>query len=1183
MNKLTFKRLILFALPLLGFLTNCEQDQKSSPFPNVQKVSLAAFTNAGNAFEENTRVKLTIYEGESGTTTIAKSYSEGGTEGQEISDAEFTFDERTIDLYLEDGKKYHITQFDVLEGDTGDEIEYELAQEDILIDLASPDADLSITVLLQEYTAKARPGGSVQTTDLPKTTATKQISLTPQYVKGNKYSFKISFKIKNDSGTEEELFIDKNTKNKYHFNVKLKVNNDGKEVLHLKEDNIFNVVEDTDKKTYPFIEITLPNTYEHYMKEGDKFFLAVMDGGDNKKVEDKGYYDVSDELKGGTDDKVMVLLEEHKQTLDDLTSEGGVTTIRNLYTPMNDSDDWAKQLSAGDIKSYNKFDFSTGKKVDPDSPDWDIAFAGTYIIVNGGEKDKDYINIEPERTGNAAAAILSDTTFEKVTNINEEKLKQDTSHEHAISDDQASNKKGWCYYNAGKHLIHPIKGRILVFRTRDEKYVKMQILSFYKDIIDQDEIPAKSHDFNYYTFKYAYINKAETIVEEGKACECKIPEVETPKRPSIQVVGNLIENGGFEQAIEDEWTFCNQSAFEVTDADAHSGEKSLHFHKPIDNCSAKSKKIKLSPGHYRASCYAKGKGMASISIAIAYKIGPKSMGSAMLKKEGEQYYGWQEYTREINVTANDKNTLYGISLKASINDDTWPISVYFDDVALVRLTKVHFTERVQVVNENTTSPIKVALALDYPAAQDTEVTVFLDGNDPGVSTKYRKVTFAKGAREASFIVNVADDKISTGDREYTFTLSSNGKSNIVVDSKDFILRVKDDEKALPEKLVSIPDDNFRAYLKEQLPPAAFPRGGNKMNVNHTSVITRTKLNVSNTLNKRDIHSLEGVQYFTQLTFLCCNSSHLKSLDVSKNLNLSTLYCNSNELTKLNLIHNKKLYNITCSGNPLTSVKVLEYTLGKEKVKKELIKVKQNIPSLMISTYDSSRKVVCKNYNPSNDSCLDTKDLGKQVSKGEPSTTVGVTTKQEPATATKEKERKTFSLTNTSLTATAYKYFKKEEREGVDIHFNDIQTSPLKNPAADITEALKGMTFKFKTATLDTGDNERNTNIINYFFKKLTDTDFITGTFGTFDKATGKGTITITMNGATHDMTVNFTELGNTLSFTGTVNTWEWGNSIFKAFNSLKQACKLVHTKSDPQHAKIWPDVDIKGSITFSSD
>ncbi len=313
MNKLKFKILMLFALPLLGFLTNCEQNKENSLRPDVQKVSLTASTNAEagtDAFIENTRVRLTIYEGESGTTTIAKSYSEGGTEGQEISNAEFTFDEkRTIDLYLEDGKKYHITQFDVLEGDTGDEIEYQLAQEDIPIDLASPDANLSIKVLLQEYTAKVEPAPE-------EGPAKKQISFNPEYVTDNKYSFQISFKIKDDSETEVPLAIDKNTKNNYDFKVKLKVN-DGKEILHLGEDyNIFNVVEDTDNKTYPSIKITLPNTYEHYINEAsDKFFLEVTDV--NKKVEDKEYYDVSGALKGSDNDEVTVILEKHptkKQT-----------------------------------------------------------------------------------------------------------------------------------------------------------------------------------------------------------------------------------------------------------------------------------------------------------------------------------------------------------------------------------------------------------------------------------------------------------------------------------------------------------------------------------------------------------------------------------------------------------------------------------------------------------------------------------------------------------------------------------------------------------------------------------------------------------------------------------------------------------------------------------------------------
>ncbi len=667
MNKLKFKILMLFALPLLGFLTNCEQDQRDpSRVHHVQKVSLnASSTHAGDAFEEGTRVKLTIYEGESGTTTIAKSYSEGGTEGQEISNAEFTFDEnRTIDLYLEDGKKYHITQFDVLEGDTGDEIEYQLAQEDIPIDLSSPDADLSIKVLLQEYTAKVEPGPE-------EGPAKKHISFNSEYVTDNKYSFQILFKIKDDSETEVPLAIDKDTKNNYDFKVKLKVN-DGKEVLHLGEDyNIFNVVEDTDSKTYQSIKITLPNTYEHYINEAsDKFFLEVTDV--NKKVEDKTYYDVSNELKGGTDNKVTVHLEKakkednakaepcgnlkgskplvtdnkysfqisfkikndsgteeellidkntkndyhfnvklhlyddegHKMDLEgtkykeeeilklggedynifdvvkdtdnetypsikitlpnpyehyikdnrkfylevdagkkvedrgyhDVSSalKGGtedkvtvtlrkrkrkrttskgivINPIYNFYAPLNREhmDVWEKQISPDDIDGWTKFDFSTGEKVDENSPDWDVAFSGHFIIVNGGEKTEGFKK-EPERTGKAAGAILTDTTFEEVTDVSKVEWKQDNATKHAIDEDIMSNRKGMFWYDFPVHLVYTIKDRVLVFRTRDEKYVKMQVWSYYKYYAEQENIPVRSFDFGYHTFQYAYNPSGDT-------------------------------------------------------------------------------------------------------------------------------------------------------------------------------------------------------------------------------------------------------------------------------------------------------------------------------------------------------------------------------------------------------------------------------------------------------------------------------------------------------------------------------------------------------------------------------------------------------------------------------------------------------------------------------------------------
>ena len=55
---------------------------------------------------------------------------------------------------------------------------------------------------------------------------------------------------------------------------------------------------------------------------------------------------------------------------------------------------------------YTKFDFSTGM-VTTDANEWDIAFRGTTIIVNGGSSTG--TNDEPSRTGDAAAGIASGT------------------------------------------------------------------------------------------------------------------------------------------------------------------------------------------------------------------------------------------------------------------------------------------------------------------------------------------------------------------------------------------------------------------------------------------------------------------------------------------------------------------------------------------------------------------------------------------------------------------------------------------------------------------------------------------------------------------------------------------------------------------------------------------------------
>ena len=68
-----------------------------------------------------------------------------------------------------------------------------------------------------------------------------------------------------------------------------------------------------------------------------------------------------------------------------------------------------------------------------------------------------------------------------------------------------------------------------------------------------------------------------------------------------------------------------------------------------------------------------------------------------------------------------------------------------------------------------------------------------------------------------------------------------------------------------------------------------------------------------------ISSLQGIEYFTELTLLGCAGNQLETLDLSYNTELRTLACFDNRLTSLDLRYNPALESIGCSGNHLTSL------------------------------------------------------------------------------------------------------------------------------------------------------------------------------------------------------------------------------------------------------------------------
>ncbi len=71
------------------------------------------------------------------------------------------------------------------------------------------------------------------------------------------------------------------------------------------------------------------------------------------------------------------------------------------------------------------------------------------------------------------------------------------------------------------------------------------------------------------------------------------------------------------------------------------------------------------------------------------------------------------------------------------------------------------------------------------------------------------------------------------------------------------------------------------------------------------------------IHDEDITLLRGVEFFTELIDLNCNSCSLRNLDVSKNTKLKELSCSSNGLLRLDVSKNTALQELSCYSNEIT--------------------------------------------------------------------------------------------------------------------------------------------------------------------------------------------------------------------------------------------------------------------------
>ncbi len=160
-------------------------------------------------------------------------------------------------------------------------------------------------------------------------------------------------------------------------------------------------------------------------------------------------------------------------------------TVSNLYAPQTGGQGSGEDISG----EFTKFSFSLGTTTTSET-EWDIAFRGTSIILNGGSS-MGTID-EPARSGEAAGYII-EGTFNDIASVNTELLTQDSEEGYVLSD--------WYSYDPVNHVINPTAGRVLVIKTHDGKYAKVEILSYYKDAPDS---PSMESEYRYYTFNYVY-------------------------------------------------------------------------------------------------------------------------------------------------------------------------------------------------------------------------------------------------------------------------------------------------------------------------------------------------------------------------------------------------------------------------------------------------------------------------------------------------------------------------------------------------------------------------------------------------------------------------------------------------------------------------------------------------------
>lgn len=171
------------------------------------------------------------------------------------------------------------------------------------------------------------------------------------------------------------------------------------------------------------------------------------------------------------------------------------STISNLAAdPPSGGYDPTNGQPIGVTKKFTLFSFKTGAIVanaDSATSNWDIGFNGTTILVNNTTSGP----------GTSSAQVVTGIFDELASAPASGYLTDDNTTVPVTYAIPKGSGNGWYNYDGATNVISPIAGRIIVVKTSEGKYAKMEILSYYKDA---PVTPSSSDPDRYYTFRYVY-------------------------------------------------------------------------------------------------------------------------------------------------------------------------------------------------------------------------------------------------------------------------------------------------------------------------------------------------------------------------------------------------------------------------------------------------------------------------------------------------------------------------------------------------------------------------------------------------------------------------------------------------------------------------------------------------------